>query len=441
MTETRPDGVLDPYYAAYLFRRTLETDPAQVPANLEAAWHMFEGLSEHDALALVEAAAPLLGYPDLESLAVGLSRRDSRPRVRAAWIGALGTTPSTKVRRAVLESLRDDPSPRVKATCLSIWGRVQESIPLEMLRPWLTHADARVRANAVELLVERDQTGDQGVLEVLLNDPSARVAAIATLALWRRGRRDLVRMLAREDQPAVRVAFLHAAGRAGRDRRLRELCEEALEEGTVEEARAAAGALPRVAAAGRAADYVDQALRAEDHGLRTSMLRGCMISDEVATRAALAAALRLPAGGLPGRERYLANALSAARGLQVGADLELVAPLLESEDARVRANAIELVEEYVEVPSLLPRLEKSFREGSPRERANAAVALWRRGSPAALSGLVREVGETGARGAASAAYGLGRMGGTVAELALRRAVSEGDDATRRIAYRFLAEAA
>jgi HEAT repeat protein len=143
----------------------------------------------------------------------------------------------------------------------------------------------------------------------------------------------------------------------------------------------------------------------------------------------------------PGEERVLANAISALRFLGEGTDLALVQPLLEAEDPRVRANAIELVEERVEIPSILPALERSFSKGAPREHANAAVALWRRGSVEALSRLVHEVDSPGENLAPSAAFGLGRMGGTVAEQALTRALRSGGDATRRIAFRFLSKAA
>lgn len=433
---------LDPYHAAYLFRRSLESPSEHGAPQPEAVHQMFEALEEADALELVARARPRVATGDLEDLALVLSRRDSRPCLRAAWIQALGeTTGGEGVRRGILEALRRDPSPRVQATCLTVLGKLQESLALPLLRPFLTHRDARVRANATDLLVERDMEGSEEVLEVLQNDPSARVAATASLALWRRGNRNLVRYLGKEEVPAARLAFLHACSRAGRDRRLRELVEEAVERGTPEERRVAARSLAAVSPAGRIPELVDWALRGQDHEVRQSLLRGCEESDRIATLAALKAVLRADPSGQPGRERYLANALSALREMGEVNDLALVGPLLEADDPRVRANAIELVEDRIEVQALVPALEKSFREGAPREHANAAVALWRRGSVEAMSRLVREVDTIESRVAPSAAFGLGRMGGTIAESALARALRRGAGATRRIAFRFLSKAA
>lgn len=431
---------LDPYHAAYLFRRALELDPEQTPTDPAACHAMFEALAEDDALALVDSVRPCLGLPDLYRLAADRLGRDTRPKVRAAWVDALSDRRDPGLGALLRRTLASDPSPRVIATALRALGQVCEDVPLEFLRPFLTHADSRVRANAVELLVERDGPGIEGVLEVLLNDPAPRVAANASLALWRRGRRELSRFLAREEPPATRLAFLHAAGRAGRDRRLRELVEEAFQKGTTAEQRVAARSLAAVRGAADVPELMDLALRSDASDIRQSIVEGCLEVAPEAVRRALVGALRVAAA--PGRQRYRANALAVLRQLDELPDLSLVTPLLQDPDPRVRANAVELLEVRPAERSVEPALAKALADPAARVRANAAVALWRRGTPAGLGVLVHELEDSPASpAAASAAWGLGQMGGTVAEQALETALQKGGGATRRMAYRFLSKAA
>lgn len=431
---------LDPYHAAYLFRRALEHDPEGAPTDPAASHVMFEALAEDDAMALVAAVRPCLGLEGLYRLAVDRLGRDTRPRVRAAWVDALASRGAPGLGGILRRTLASDPSPRVVATALRALGQACEEVPLEFLRPFLTHADSRVRANAVELLIERDGPGVEGVLEVLLNDPAPRVAANAALALWRRGRRELSRFLAREEPPATRLAFLHAAGRAGRDRRLQELVEQAFQHGAPAERRVAARSLAAVRGPDAVPELMDMALRADDSHLRNPMVEGCLEVAPEVVRRALVGALRVEPA--PGRQRYRANALAVLRELEELPDLSLVTPLLEDADPRVRANAVELLEVRPGERSVEPALARALQDPAARVRANAAVALWRRGSPAGLGVLVHELEDSpAAPAAASAAWGLGQMGGTIAEQALETALQRGGGATRRMAYRFLSKAA
>ena len=431
---------LDPYHAAYLFRRALELDPEGVPTDPGTCHAMFEALAEEDALGLVASVRPSLGLPPLYQLAVDRLGRDTRPRVRAAWVDALASRRDPGLGAVLRRTLASDPSPRVAATALRALGDACEDVPLEFLRPFLTHADSRVRANAVELLIERDGAGVEGVLEVLLNDPAPRVAANAALALWRRGRRELSRFLSREEPPATRLAFLHAAGRAGRDRRLRELVEEAFQKGTPAERRVAARDLAAVRGPQDVPELMDLALRSDSGEIRRPIVRGCLEVAPEAVRRSLVGALRVEAA--PGRQRYRANALAVLKELEELPDLSLVTPLLQDPDPRVRANAVELLEVRPGERSVEPALAKALADPAPRVRANAAVALWRRGTPSGLGVLVHELEDAPASpAAASAAWGLGQMGGAVAEQALESALQKGGGATRRMAYRFLSKAA
>lgn len=427
----------DPYYAAYRFRRALEDAPATIPAEPEAAAAMFEGIAEDDALGLVLDATPALVHANVLALASALVRTDSRPRVRAAWALALGEKAGDAGRRVLVDSLRSDPSPRVKAACLGALGRSQEELPFPLIRPFLEHPDARVRANAVEALVERHAEGVDPVLQVLVNDPAPRVAAMAALALWRRGGLALLEALHREEREDVRLAFLWAASRAGQDERLRAAVEGLLETGRTRERAMAGFSLAAVSRPDERPRILERALRHPETPVREAMIEGLHKAAPEATVGCLQTALGGAVRIQEGTERVVANALAAFRQLRLVPDLGVLRPHLESEDPRVLANALELVEERPDLPGIEPFLWRAFGSKVARVRANAAVALWRRGFPEPMATLRREVREADSRAAPSAAHGLGRMGGPVAEDALREALRTGAEPTRRIAFRFL----
>lgn len=434
------DARRDPYYAAYLFRRLLREDATGVPVDLDAAHDMFEGLEEDDALGLVEDARPHAGGGPVAEVVVDRLRRDSRPRVRAAAALALGEHRQPSSREAILASLHADTSPRVISACLAMWSRLEENIPLQLLRPFLRHGDARVRANATEALIEREVSGVAAIFEVLVNDPAPRVAAAAALGLWRRGRPTLLKLVDREERPAARVAFLWACARSGQDKRVREVLERALEQGTEAEQKMAAYGLPGCSPRRMLGMLAARALRQQDAALRDAMLEGCRKVDPVVTARALERACATGGAATPATARVVANALSALRGQEVEPPLAVVRPHLEAADPRVRANAVELVGDRPDVPSLLPALERALDDRAPRVRANAAVALWRRGATRGMAVLLAWAKDADPHLAASAAWALGRAGGTLGEQALRGLLRDGHEGARSMAYRFLSRA-
>lgn len=431
----------DPYYAAYLFRKLLGQDPGAVPADVEAAEAMFESLEEDDALGLVQDCTPHLETEGLAELAAALLTRDTRPRVRAAWVLAMGQYRGTLHRRAVREALRDDPSPRVKSAALASLDRMEEDLPLPLVKPYLSHADARVRANAVEVLVDRDLPGLRRALTVLLSDPAPRVAAAAALGLWRRGDTSLLRLATREEGRAGRLAYLWACARTGRDKRVREILEAAMESDDPAVRRMAAYGLPGCAPASWIERLVHRALAHRHTEVRDALLEGCERVDPASTEKALEQALAKPRAPADARPRYLANALSCLRRMPVVPSYPVVAPYLENTDPRVQANAIELVEDRLDLTGLVEPLSRALESPAPRVAANAAVALWKRGSTEAMAALLVWVRSSDAARAPSAAHALGRLGGSLAEQALREVAREGDSRTRAIAYEALARAA
>ncbi len=433
---------IDPYHLAYLFRRQLERDPAGFAVEPTTAIRLFEALDEDDALRMQDTLEPHLGHEGVLRCLAAVQAADTRPRVRAAAVLAMGRHPSGTAREAVLASLRRDPSPRVRAACLAAWSRLEENLPVNLLRPFFTDEDARVRANAVEAVVDREVRGVIPVLEVLVEDPSPRVAAAAALGLWRNGRIDLLRLFDRAEGEADRTPLVWALARAGRDPRVLERLESAFLSTSARERRMAAYGLPSASPAARLPALVRRALAHPETEVRDALVDGCRRVSPEQTGTALEAVLagsggRTPVPGDETGERQVANALSCLR--RGGAEIRfaLVAPLLVAADTRIRANAIELVETRTELPGVTPLLARALHEGAPRVVAQAALALWRRGSPEGMGALVRLARSRDPGSQASAAFGLGRAGGAIAESVLRDMVRGGGEGARRIAMRFL----
>lgn len=274
------------------------------------------------------------------------------------------------------------------------------------VRARLGDADARVRANAAELVAAR--VPDPGEdLRTLLSDPVPRVRAAAAQGLWG-DHSDEVTACVQADlgssDPARRLAALFVLGRLPEFPSGTSTLVGALADPSDPIRRMACRALE-----GRESEldpealltlYLGERSRACQAGLAARLREGRV---DVARLAVLRELDQRP------DERRRAALLRALGDLGDPGDEAALVAHLDDPDDRVRAEAIEALGK-VGGPRAVPLLERALADSAPRAAANAALALWRRGGTEAMERLARWLrGEDLAR-ARSAAFALGEIG-------------------------------
>jgi len=176
------------------------------------------------------------------------SGENAERRVRALIVcAALNLEAALEVE---ILAASDDADPRVAATSARLLARLKGEAPAGALERALRHADARVRANAVEGALS-SSGGERVDLRRRLADASARVRSIAASALLEEkvddaeGFEALVALL-RDEAPAARCAGLWAVERVGATRladRVADLTRSDPDTGVRTRARRAARAL------------------------------------------------------------------------------------------------------------------------------------------------------------------------------------------------------
>jgi HEAT repeat protein len=149
-------------------------------------------LAEFDRLPLVIREQLLLVMGNIggnQALEKVLGCLDSRERwIRINAIDSLARLQAFAAGPRLVEMLaRPDLDVWVRATIVSVLGRLEFPRGRKVLLDHLVHKDARVRANAVEGLVRSGDHTLSDVLRRFLEDPNDRVRVNAAIGMWRLG--------------------------------------------------------------------------------------------------------------------------------------------------------------------------------------------------------------------------------------------------------------
>ena len=123
------------------------------------------------------------GLDEAESEIMGLSHSDYRRRLKAAL--ALYDIGTPEIVHRLANLLKMEKNEYVIASLVKVIGRLGSETAVDILKPYLTHEDNRVRANTVEAM---DMTRSNRRFEILspcLDDKDARVRANAVMIISR----------------------------------------------------------------------------------------------------------------------------------------------------------------------------------------------------------------------------------------------------------------
>lgn len=464
----------DPYLQAYQLRRLCRHSPLTVLANAEEFAGVLAELEGEVATDILDELARVIEpqgalpaqrgpHPGLARFLVRLLTADSRWFMQVRVVKHLarhGGEP--RVVQALTALLGGSKHPRVQACVLSAMGQVKADIPLRTIKPFLTSADGRIRAAALEALLTRDLVGMTEVFSLLLNDPAPRVKALAAVGLWRLGNTVLLDLIRDAEQLDQRLAYLYALGLTGKDAQTRRALLAAMRSQHASERRVGCLGLRAVAEADDIGELVETALEVPGRDTREMLIRACGEVDRPRTLSTLHAMLvqressrqprpiatllamvpgalgEQPASQVPMGARPSGPSLPPpARGGEC--DLDYLSRFLDSPDGRVRANAVDALSIYAALPAIQTALIRCYQSEVPRVKANAALPLWRSGYGIVLKGLKDMLGATQVCVRASAAWALGRVGGIVARSYLERALDDPDDSIRKLAFAGLSD--
>lgn len=116
--------------------------------------------------------------------------------------------------------LQKSENPQVVATIISVFGTFDEPELSQVIIPFLSHSDSRVRANAIEALGE---IGDQGSIEHIvpfMEDSDNRIKANAAKALWKFDDSLVMEVLSSmvsSSSEGMRISAAHALARINSD--------------------------------------------------------------------------------------------------------------------------------------------------------------------------------------------------------------------------------
>jgi len=440
----------DLHLQAYLLKRLCRESPRTVLENAGEFVQVLAGFEPDQVDAILDVLSAQRGT-ELTRFLLLLLAQDQRWPVQVKTIMRLATLANEpRVLPAFVQLLGTAAHPRVKACILSALGRSKIDIPMKVLKPYLTHADNRIRASALELLLSRDLSQASDVLFLFLNDSSPRVKAAAAVGLWRMGNSVLLELLNDAEELEHRVAYVYALGQTGRDAQTRRLLVRSLKSPHQAERLMACRSLASVAEPDDIPDLLDVALDLPGKDTRESLIRSCGTLDHRRTVSVIQAMLesseknRQPRrvatllsmlasfdGGGIGRNR---GRPLAARASLPEADLEFLGHLLESPDGRVRANTVEVLSPFYEVARVHQMLVPCTSSDIARVRANAALPLWKSGFQSAMCGLKEMLVSSQSTVRASACWALGQIGGFIATSYLKKSLDDPDESVRRLAF-------
>lgn len=429
---------MDPYFELWTLKSRFEADPHTFECDEGQLPRLIEAVDASAAREFVDRLAHFGGAASTRALRC-LAWGRHRPGLRAHALAALGRSSEADEYLDDFVALLDEKEPpKVRGAALAALGRSGRPIPFKIFKPFLVASDARLRANAIEAIADRDASDLKPVFELLLSDPAPRVKAAAALALWRMGDPVLLRLVERAEDCGERIALLWALGRTGRDRRVLYTLLESVHGGQREERGMACRSLGRLIEREDLGDTLDFALACKDAMVRQTLLQNCVALDEGECRRTLHARLdRAKQHG--GRD--LATALSDLRQLPGGGEADAVVPLLDHGDGRVAANAVEVLEPLAQVGAVRTGLLRCFHRPEARAKTNAAILLWQQGMTGAFTGLRGLLDAPDGKVRSSAVYGFGQIGGILGTELLRQGLSDPYPPVRDLAYRMLREAA
>jgi HEAT repeat protein len=335
-----------------------------------------------------------------------------------------------------MDTLGPETEDFIAATSIKALGGMNQKLTFGIFKKYLTHKDARVRANCIEGLRYRGITGIAPVLQLLLEDRSCRVRAEAALSLWTMGNSVLLELLEDAEDCNERLTYISALGRTGPDEVVIDTLFSIYNGINEAEAAAAAEALLDLKPEDMIPRFTGMAISGNNL-FRSRLFGKCLLKDRQMVVDSLIKRIDELAEGGEAHSRSLANALSLLKESGSCGRIETVVDLLSSPNVRVAANAIEVLQMRVDVPSVRAALIRAMRSGTPRMRVNAAVALWDAGLVSAVTELkgmlLSDVPDVRAGGV----YGLGTIGMEFCIPAVEEMLSDPSDGVCAMAARFV----
>ena len=176
-------------------------------------------LSEYQKMSLVlkeQMVLVLGGIGDDRGRARILEALRGKERwLRLNAIEALAQVGEPHLARRLAEMLKAEKDDWVVATLVSIIGRVGNQEQMPLMVEFMSHRDARVRANCVESLGTIAGPDCRDQLQPLLRDPNDRVRVNAAIVLWRLGDREvtgILKELLKDTNKWVRASAAFALG-------------------------------------------------------------------------------------------------------------------------------------------------------------------------------------------------------------------------------------
>ena len=427
----------DPQYRLYLLKRQFSQEgPSAI--DIDELTELVEVLPGEDVCDLLlhfsrancEAANHLIAQ---------VAKCDLRTEIRnkALSLVAQEANGRNKYSELFQEALSKTTSDFVSATAVKALGGTNEDLTFGLFKKYLTHSDSRVRANCIEGLRYRTVSGLRPILELLLDDPSPRVRAEAALSLWKMGNPVILQLLADAEDRHERISYIRTLGRTGASEQVIDALWEFYRGDNEDEAAAAAESLLQLQSDTMIPRIVGMAVFGPS-AFRKRLFDSCVKQDKNFVIAELVRQIReLAADGRTAHSRSLATAISLLNRTGEVGDVDLLVSCVDSEDARVAANAIESLASRAEAPNVRAALIRCLRLGTPRMRVNAAVVLWKTGLVAAVSELKDMLEDDEANVRAGGVYGLGTIGGIIATDSIMSMLSDPAEGVRKMAARFL----
>jgi HEAT repeat protein len=330
------------------------------------------------------------------------SAMDSDPDVRRLAVAIAADVGTPEVLPAILSAASDD-DPEVQSVALASLARHPDPSGSTVASRAISHADATVRARAVDALVAcaSDPDWAETLLRPLMSDKDPGVRARAAAGLVRMhpgsGATERLVVMMRAPEPATRAAGVVALGDLGERA---DLVEQAVTDADADVRKAALGALAAIGANGHIA--LVSALGDSDAGVREAAVATLTtlgsevvdlledaLADPLREGEALRA-LRMIGGAQYERVRGYAHAQVEAaahygelvRRLGHNGDepIELLARSLRARMIRHATNALWANASLSDTNDLGPAIE-SLTSPSPGQRANALEAIDSMGKP------------------------------------------------------------
>ncbi|PKK92207.1 MAG: hypothetical protein CVV64_02000 [Candidatus Wallbacteria bacterium HGW-Wallbacteria-1] len=328
-----------------------------------------------------------------EELEAMLSSTDFQIRVKSSTI--IGDTLNKKLLRPALELLKKERNEYVIATIVKSVGRFGDSRAIPILKPFLAHYDARVRANTVEAMGYIQVPEVYSLVEDLLSDEDNRVRANVAKLLWKKDKLrvlEKIREMLKSGEEWMRDSAVYALGEIGTVES-RDILLKILQEETGEGSEVIQRSIGKVERLIDEISYIEQPLteirksavpdmdrrelcytiisdRGLDYKKRIKAIATLGEIDEVINIGRLLPLLETE------DNEFVLSALVKFIGQQGGSSvLQRLKPLLLHPNPRVRANAVEGIA-FADDPSIVDILMPYMEDRESRIAANAARAIW-----------------------------------------------------------------